>query len=142
MATPPVVLDFYPLQDVQYTRISKFFENLREGKFTTTKCSADGSVHWPPRVVCPQCHGDKFEWIELPMKGRLYAFSALNMGLPLGMESQAGSVVGLVELEGSPLRIFSRIAGAKYEECRIGDPVELKTYPLPDGRIFYHFVKA
>lgn len=137
----PLMLDFFPLEDEQWTRISQFFKNLREGRLTTTRCDSDGSTHWPPRVMCPQCHGGKLSWVNLPSEGRLYAFSALNMGLPMGMEKDLGAVVGLVELDGAGLKIFSRISGAKYDELKIGDKVRLETFPLPDGRVFFRFSK-
>ena len=137
---PLTLLDFYPQEDAKFTRIAPFFANLREGRLTTTKCPKDGSLHWPPRVSCPNCHSGDLTWIDLPVEGKLYAFSALQLGLPLGMEKDAGSVVGLVELGDSGLRIFSRIVGKKYEELRIGDPVRLETFDLPDGRVFYRFL--
>lgn len=141
MPQTPSLLDFYPLEDEKSTRISKFFDNVRQGHFTTTRCTKDQSVHWPPRVVCPQCHGEAIEWIELPKKGRLFAFSALLLGLPMGMEGEAGAVVGMVELDGWPIKIFSRIANAKYEDCHIGDAVEWDPYTIPDGRVFFRFRK-
>jgi uncharacterized OB-fold protein len=136
----PFLLDFFPQEDAKFTRVAPFFTHLREGRLTTTKCPADGSVHWPPRVSCPTCHRDQLTWIDLPKEGRIYAFSALYLGLPLGMEKEAGAVVGLVELGDTGLRIFSRIVGKKYEELKIGDPVRLDPFPLPDGRVFYRFM--
>lgn len=136
----PYLLDFYPLEDEKQTRIAPFFAHLRAGRLTTTKCEADSSVHWPPRVTCPLCHGNRLVWVDLPKEGKLYAFSALVLGLPMGMEGDAGAVVGLVELGNSGVRIFSRIRGRKYEDLRVGDPVEFETYDTGDGRVFYRFV--
>lgn len=46
--------DFVPLQGPEHTRIFPFFENLKQGRLTTTKCGKCGAVLWQPRVVCPQ----------------------------------------------------------------------------------------
>ncbi len=135
----PFLLDFYPLEDAHHTRISRFFDELRAGRFVTTWCPRDQKLLWPPRVVCPDCHGEDLSWKELPRSGHLYAFSAVLAGAPLGMESQVPFVVGLVELQGVPLRIFSRIAPATYDRLEIGDPVELETYPVPGDRVFFRF---
>lgn len=135
----PFLLDFYPLEDPKYTRVAPFFEGLRRGSFTTTRCQIDGTLCWPPRVACPKCRGEKLTWVELPKRGRLYAFSAVLGGAPLGMEEDVPFVVALIDLEGVPLRVFSRIARARYEDCRIGMEVELETFDLPDGRVFYRF---
>ena len=135
----PYLLDFYPQEDPKFTRIAPFFVALRNGSFTTTRCDEDGSLHWPPRVACPKCRGEKLSWVELPKRGTVYAFSAVLGGAPLGMEEDVPFVVGLIDLQGAELRLFSRIAHTRYEDCRIGMEVELETFDLPDGRVFYRF---
>lgn len=135
----PFLLDFYPPEDPKYTRIAPFFDALRKGSFTTTRCEKDGTVLWPPRVVCSVCRGDQLAWIDLPKTGTLYAFSAVLGGAPMGMEEDVPFVVGMVDLDGAPLRLFSRIGSTRYEDCRIGMPVRLETYDLPDGRTFFRF---
>lgn len=138
----PFLLDFYPQEDPKFTRIAPFFDALRKGVLTTTRCDADGNLAWPPRVACPKCRGEKLSWVELPRAGSLYAFSAVLGGAPLGMEQDVPFVVGLIDLDGVPLRLFSRIAGTTYDDCRIGTRVELETYPLADGRVFFRFRPA
>ncbi len=138
----PFLLDFYPLEDEAHTRLSKFFDRLREGRLSTTRCAREDRWLWPPRVVCPHCHSNELEWADLPMAGRIYAFSAVLAGAPLGMEAEVPFVVGLVDLDGVPLRLFGRIAGTTWERCRIGLPVSVEPYDLPDGRVFYRFRAA
>jgi hypothetical protein len=137
----PLLLDFFPLQEAGQTRISAFFDALREGRLTTTRCPTDG-LAWPPRAVCPRCHTEGLEWVDLPRRGRLYAFSAVLAGAPLGMESDVPFVVGLVDLDRVPLRLFSRIAGAPWEALSIGQTVSFEPFGLPDGRVFYRFRAA
>jgi uncharacterized OB-fold protein len=134
----PFLLDFFPLEDERSTQLSAFYEALKTGRLTTTKCAKDGVV-WPPRLVCPKCHSKELAWVDLPRQGWLYAFSAVLAGAPLGMEAEMPFVVGLVILDGSPLRLFGRIVGSPWTGCRIGQPVALETYALPDGRWFYRF---
>ena len=135
----PYVLDFYPLENSSQTRLSAFFEALRQGRFTTTRCRKDGKILWPPRTVCPLCHTADLEWVDLPREGTVYAFSALLAGAPLGMEGDLPIVVGLVDLAGSPLRLFGRIVGVDWRECRIGLRVTVEPTSLADGRTFYAF---
>jgi uncharacterized OB-fold protein len=136
--TPPFLLDFYPLEDDRSTQLTPFYRALQDGRLTTTRCKKDG-LFWPPRLVCPQCHEGELEWVDLPAKGRLYAFSAVLAGAPMGMESEMPYVVGLVDLDGAPLRLFGRIVGTPWNECRIGQPVGVECYAIPDGRWFYRF---
>ena len=136
---PPTILDFYPLEEANSTRLSAFYEALARGKFTTTRCRKDSSLLWPPRVVCPTCHTSELEWVDLPETGRLYAFSAILAGAPLGMEADVPFVVGLVDLDGVALRLFGRIVGSTWTECHVGQRVRVEPFALPDGRSFYRF---
>lgn len=135
----PYLLDFYPLEEPKFTRVSAFYDHLRRGRFTTTRCRRDGALLWPPRVVCPHCHAEEMEWVDLPTSGHVYAFSAVLAGAPLGMESDVPFVVGLVDLDGAPLRLFGRIDGKAWTECRVGMPVRVEPIAAPDDRVFYRF---
>ena len=138
-ASVPFLLDFYPLEESSQTQLSGFFESLRRGRLTTTRCPRDGVLHWPPRLICPRCHEGSLEWTELPSSGHVYAFSAVLAGAPLGMETDVPFVVGLVDLDGAPLRLFGRIVGRPWTECRIGMPVNVEPFDVPGGRVFYRF---
>ena len=137
----PLILDLYPLQDPKQTRIARFFDNLRAGKLSTTKCKKCSRLHWPPRVVCPRCNSDDLEWADLPSTGQVYASSALVLGLPLGAEAEGPWCTAMVELDGAGLRIFSRVDGCAPGELRIGDPLVLKLVELSDGRVWFRFEK-
>jgi uncharacterized OB-fold protein len=136
---PPFLLDFFPLEDETQTRLAPFYRNLREGQLTTTRCRSDGTLSWPPRVVCPKCHTSELDWVDLPSEARIYAFSAVLVGAPLGMESEVPFVVGMVEMDGIPFRMFGRIVGKPCDQCRVGERVRPEPYDLPDGRVFYRF---
>jgi uncharacterized OB-fold protein len=138
----PFLLDFFPLETADQTRLHVFFERLRAGRLSTTRCRRDGEVHWPPRTACPKCHTEELEWVDLPATGHVYAFSAVLAGAPLGMEDEVPYAVGLVDLDGAPLRLFGRIEGRPWNELRIGEPVRVETYDVGDGRMFYRFRTA
>jgi uncharacterized OB-fold protein len=139
VAKQPFLLDFFPLETADQTRLHLFFERLREGRVSTTRCRRDGELHWPPRTACPKCHTEELDWVDLPETGHLYAFSAVLTGAPLGMESEVPFAVGLVDLDGAPLRLFGRVEGRPWTELRVGQKVRLETYDIGDGRMFYRF---
>ncbi len=136
----PFMLDFYPLQDEKNTKISKFFDSLKEGRLTTTKCKKCGKLLWPPRIICPECLSDELEWVDLGTKGELYCFTEVRLGAPLGFVQDAPFCVGIVKTGG--LLISTRIDDSKYEDLKIGDKVQLKIVELDDGRVFYRFVPS
>lgn len=77
--------------------------------------------------------------MDLPERGTVYAFSAVLGGAPLGMEADVPFAVGLVDLDGVPLRLFGRIEGRPWQELHVGDPVRTESYDVGDGRVFYRF---
>ncbi len=127
----PFMLDFYPLEDAKTTEISQFFQNLKQGKLTTTKCKKCGQLLWPPRIVCPNCFSSEFDWVDLGKEGELYAFTDICIGAPLGFVQDAPFTVGFVKISG--LTISSRIDNAKYDQLKIGDKLQLKIVELGDG---------
>jgi uncharacterized protein len=136
---PPFLLDFFPPETPDQTRLSRFYERLREGRLSTTRCPHDGELHWPPRVACPRCHREDLEWTDLPDSGTIYAFSAVLAGAPLSMEVEVPYSVGLVDLEGVELRLFGRIDGKPWTDLAIGERVAVEPYEVGDGRVFYRF---
>ncbi len=70
-----VTMDMWPLQVKEFNRVYKFYENLKEGRFTTTKCKDCGHVAYPPRVICPECYSENLEWIDLPKEGTVIVFT-------------------------------------------------------------------
>ena len=135
----PFLLDFFPLETERDTRLARFYARLREGRLSTTRCPTDDALLWPPRTACPRCHSEQLEWVDLPEHGRIYAFSAVLAGAPLGLESDVPFCVGLVDLDGVPLRLFGRIEGKAWNELRLGDPVRVEAYDVDEGRVFYRF---
>lgn len=137
----PRLLDFYELQTAEHTGIVEFYDNLREGRLTTTRCADCEELHFPPRIVCPECHGDALEYVELPETGELFAFSTVRAGAPLGMEDEVPFVTGIVDL--GEIRLSARIDGADYDDLSIGDPVELSVVdidgPTDHERAFFRF---
>lgn len=135
----PFLMDFLPLQGEEQTRIHPFFDHLKQGMFTTTRCMSCGEILWQPRVVCPHCNADEMEWVDLPKEGELFAFTAVLVGAPMGMEDDVPFNVGLVKLQGSELMVLSRIEGAPFEDLWIGQPVRFEVQHLPDGRAWFRF---
>lgn len=138
----PRLLDFYELQTEDHTKIHQFYDNLRDGQLTTTQCTDCNAIHYPPRIVCPECTGDDLEYVDLPHEGELFTFSEVRGGLPLGLSEQdVPFVVGVVDL--GPVRLSARIDDASYDDIEIGEPVSLKIVeidgPTNEERVFYRF---
>ncbi|HKZ59444.1 MAG TPA: Zn-ribbon domain-containing OB-fold protein [Candidatus Thermoplasmatota archaeon] len=135
----PYLLDFYPQEDAAFTQISPFFDALKEGRFVTSYCKNCDKLHFPPRIACDACTIEELEWREISKKGRIYAFTAMMLGAPMGMEQDVPFPIAVVEVEGTPFKILARIDDARFEDLKIGQAVELKVHRLADGRVFYRY---
>lgn len=127
----PVTMDMWPVEDKQFNRIYPFYDHLREGKFTTTKCKNCGYVAWPPRVLCPECYSEDLEWIELPKQGKVLTFSEEVRGVPLGFDSPL--IHAWIDLgQESPIKRFlSRIINCPAGKLKEGDEVQLVVFQIP-----------
>jgi len=124
-------LDMWPIEAKEFNRIHEFYENLREGKFTTTKCKKCGRVAYPPRVICPECYSDDLEWIELPKKGRVAVVVEKWGGVPICYEPPL--IDAWIDLgKDSPVKhILSRMVNCPPETLKEGDEVQLVVFDVP-----------
>jgi len=124
-------LDMWPIEAKEFNRIHEFYENLREGKFTTTKCKQCGRVAYPPRVICPECYSDELEWIELPKKGKAAVVVEKWGGVPICYEPPL--IDAWIDFgEDSPVRhILSRMVNCPPETLKEGDEVQLVVFDVP-----------
>jgi uncharacterized OB-fold protein len=147
-----VTMDMYPLQSKEFNRIYKFYDHLREGRFTTTKCNDCGVRSFPPRVICPECLSENLEWVDLPTEGTVKVVTEEVVGVPLGFENPL--IHALIDLEGQ-LTHFARIINCQTGELKEGDRVKMAVFPVDpvpvDGkrgefvemeRVFYAFEKV
>ena len=84
-----------------------------------------------PRAICPQCHGEALEWVELSGHGKLAAFTSIYVGpsamVAEGYDRNNPYVAGIVELaEGA--KISARILGVDARQpdvAWIGTPLSV-----------------
>jgi uncharacterized OB-fold protein len=121
-------MDLYPQEAPEFNRIHPFYENLRTGRFTTTRCAECGHKAFPPRVICPECLSEKLEWVDLPTAGQVLVVTEEEVGVPLGFETPL--IHALVDL-GGQLTIFARVVNSKMGQIKEGDRVKLHVFPVP-----------
>lgn len=130
-------MDLFPQQDKEHNKVYPFYDHLRDGRLTTTKCRACGALKWPPRTVCPECMSDDLEWVDLGQGGKVEIFTVEEVGIPMGFEKPL--IHALVVLDNSPLTIFARIVDASPEQVKEGMRVKLKVMKIPRDRVTFAF---
>jgi uncharacterized protein len=125
----PATMDMWPLEAKEFNRVWPFYENLKQGRLTTTKCKSCGHVAYPPRVICPECYSEDLEYIDLPKTGKVIAFSEEIKGVPIGFTSPL--IHALIDL-GQPIpRLLSKIVNCAAGELKQGDEVQLVVFDVP-----------
>jgi uncharacterized OB-fold protein len=127
----PVTMDLWPMEAREFNKIYEFYDNLKAGRFTTTKCKKCGHVAYPPRVICPECYSEELEYIDLPKKGRVIVFTEQLRGVPLGFE--APLIHAWIDLGArSPVkRILSRVINCPAGQLKEGDEVQFVAFDVP-----------
>ena len=121
----------YPLESSDDNKIYPFYDSLKKGTLTTTRCRKCGEKHWPPRTLCPACWSNDLEWVDLPKTGEIDCFVTQVAGLPPGFESPL--VLAVIKVGG--VKIFSQIVDTDPNNLRDGTTVELKVQQVSDGRV-------
>ncbi|MFC1968407.1 Zn-ribbon domain-containing OB-fold protein [Chloroflexota bacterium] len=134
-------IDPFPQQYEDTTRLYQFYDYLREGRLTTTRCKSCGHIPWPPRVVCPKCLSDDLEWVDMPKTGKVSSYTIQVAAVPPGYEPPL--IFALVDFDNG-VRMLTTIVDIKPEEAKIGLEVELKVEQVaPDHadreRVIPHF---
>jgi uncharacterized OB-fold protein len=125
---------------------ASFNQLLGEKKLMGSGCVNCGALYLPPRAICPRCHGDQMEWVEMKGKGRLTAFTAVYIAPTLMTQQGYGRdkpyVAGVVELE-EGVKISARILGMDEknpETIQVGMPVEVDFIKTgEEGRVYLGF---
>ena len=144
-------MDQWPLECPEFNRNYQFYDNLRQGRFTTTKCKKCGNIAFPPGVICPQCWGDELEWIDLPKKAKVVAVTETLAGAPAGFDCPL--IIAWLSFEkGTPLKhLLVRIINCKEGQLKEGDEVKFAVFDVPShpmdvkketkicDRVFYAF---
>ena len=120
-------MDLYPQEAKEFNRIYPFYEFLKEGRFTTTRCKDCGLQSFPPRVICPGCLSENLEWVDLPTRAKVKVVTEEEVGVPLGFETPL--IHALIDL-GGKLTMFTRIVNCKVGQLKEGDEVRLRVFPV------------
>jgi uncharacterized OB-fold protein len=112
---------------------------LREEKLMASRCETCGELFVPPRPLCPSCHGEAMEWVELSGKGTLAAFTAVHIGptamIAAGYDRKNPYLAGIVQLAEGP-KISAQILGldaTQPDVNDIGTPLTVTFIPRGEG---------
>jgi uncharacterized OB-fold protein len=116
-----------------------FNQFLNEKKLMGSRCSRCGGLYLPPRAICPKCHADAMEWVELCGRGKLAAFTSVYIAPTVMVSAGYGRdnpyLTGIVELE-EGVKISARILGVDPREptaIQVGTPLRVDFIEQGEG---------
>jgi uncharacterized OB-fold protein len=112
---------------------------VREGLFTDGadphliggRCLSCGSEHFPRTDMCPYCGADTVETSELPITGRLWAWTTVTTAPP-GYSGPVPYGFGVVELGGC-IRVVTRLTEPDPAALHSGQAMRLVVDQVADG---------
>jgi uncharacterized OB-fold protein len=121
-----------PDQSTRPLTAASFKQFLNEKKLMGSRCLKCHALYLPPRQICPKCHGDQLEWIEMSGRGKLAAFTSIYIGpsrmIAEGFDRNKPYCTGIVELD-EGVKISARILGvdaSQPETIQIGTPLMIE----------------
>ncbi len=78
-----------------------YADYLAEGKIRGSKCAKCGTLHLPPRPVCPGCGGSEMTWEDVSGDGVIRAFTVVHVPLST-MVGRSPYAVAVVKLDDGP----------------------------------------
>lgn len=95
-----------------------YFAYLEAKDWRIPRCMACGAHVFQPRVMCPSCGADAFDWVAPSGKGTVHSTTVVRRKPERGGDYN----VCLVDLE-EGVRMMSRVEGLAPTEVAIGMPV-------------------
>jgi uncharacterized protein len=98
--------------------IEQFYKFMVQKKLMAGRCLKCGKIHLPPRLLCDNCYGQQFEWMQISGKGKLVTYTIIHVA-PQQFQALTPYAVGIVELENG-LKIPGMIPGLTREQLKVG----------------------
>ncbi len=91
--------------------------------FKGGKCKDCGYTMYPTRKVCPKCHSENIEIVDLPRDGTILTYTIVYSA-PEGYEDFAPYAVAIVEMTNGA-RLMLQIVDTDFNDIKIGKKVEV-----------------
>lgn len=116
------------MSDMEFTHTTHY-QALGAHKLVGSRCKACGSLYFPARPMCPECHGTDMEAAELSGRGKLAAYTVIYIAptamIQAGYDRKNPYCAAVIALDEGP-SICAQLVGvdvAHPEAIKIGTPV-------------------
>jgi uncharacterized OB-fold protein len=123
------------------SKIKPFFDALKEGRLTATKCVKCGAEYFPPQADCSACRSSEVEYVPLSQEAVLLAYAVINVK-PLSFTQYGDYTVAIGRLK-EGLNVLAWMEGVDAEKVKVGMKLKLVVGKRKaDGILTYWFESA
>jgi len=120
---------------------AEFYGFCARGELRFQRCKGCGTWRHPPRILCPRCGAETWEWEPSSGRGTVYTWTITHQALvPMFAEDLPYAVV-VVELE-EGVRLVSALRGIDPAAIELNLPVEVRFHRVSDTIGLHWFVPA
>ena len=114
--------------------LSRFFEEMKNGRLVGRRCVGCNRVMIPPRMYCEECFRPTDEWVELKDTGTVLTFSICYVGTDASRLAEP-QIPAVIEIDGASrnMGILHLLGEVKPEDVKIGMRVRAVWLP-PEQR--------
>ena len=101
-----------------------YWEAARRHELVLQQCNDCEKFRFYPRVICPHCMSERFEWRQSSGHGVVYSFTVVHRPPTPFFRDKVPYVVALIDLQ-EGVRMMSNVVGCDPGDVKIGDHVEV-----------------
>lgn len=124
--------------DIPIARTRKFWDELKNGRFVTTKCKSCGKISFPPQSDCPSCMSNEFEWVSLDNNAELITYTLVQI-TPASFVDHDPYIIAISELKNG-IKILAWLEGISIDKVKPRMKVRLEHRVSKEGNPYYVFV--
>ncbi|MGQ9459811.1 MAG: Zn-ribbon domain-containing OB-fold protein [Candidatus Bathyarchaeaceae archaeon] len=113
--------------------MSRFLEELKNGRIVARKCRKCGRILVPPRMFCELCFRPTDEWVYVKDTGLVNTYSISYLAADASRLKEP-IIVAVIELDGASkgIGIFHHLGEVKKEDVKFGMKVKAVWKPLEE----------
>lgn len=124
--------------EIPIGKTEKFWEDLKEGRVSATRCKKCGTLLFPPAADCSKCMSNDVEWTPLNGEAELLTYTHVIVR-PASFMQQETYTVGVAKLK-EGVNVLAWVTGIKRSEIKIGMRLKLIAAKTPEGKPSYNLV--
>lgn len=119
-----------------------YWDAARERRLVLQRCTGCGLYSAQPRVICPQCHRETFEWSPVSGRGTIHSYTIVHQTTAAGFQDEAPYVVVHVQIDEEPTCYITAnllVDRSQYDRLTIDLPVVVAFEDRGNGVVLPQF---